>query len=110
MELLRDYVHINDISKIHYKFAKIIRNKKINLIINCGYGTGYSVLDVIRKFNYIYRRKIDFQFKEKRINDIEYSVASTKRLQRFQNLKESKNKLTSMIKSSLIWYKKSLKK
>ena len=107
---VRDYVHINDISKVHYKFAKIIRNKKINLIINCGYGTGYSVLDVIRKFNYIYRRKIDFQFKEKRINDIEYSVASTKRLQRFQNLKESKNKLTSMIKSSLIWYKKSLKK
>ena len=55
-------------------------------------------------------KKIDFQFKEKRKNDIEYSVASTKKLKKFLLIKKSKNQLTSMIKSSLIWYVKSLEK
>ena len=54
---VRDYLHIKDLSKIHYKFAKIIRYKKINLIINCGYGTGYSVLDVVKKFNSLFNKK-----------------------------------------------------
>ena len=107
---VRDYVHIKDLSKIHYKFAKIISYKKINLIINCGYGTGYSVLDVVKKFNSLFNKKIVFQFKEKRKNDIEYSVASTKKLKKFLLIKKSKNQLTSMIKSSLIWYIKSLEK
>ena len=30
MELpVRDYIYIKDLSKIHYKFAQIIRNKKL---------------------------------------------------------------------------------
>ena len=61
-------MHIKDLSKIHYKFAKIIRNKKkINLIINCGYGTGYSVLDVVKKFNSLFKKnRLSIQRKEKR--------------------------------------------
>ena len=47
---------------------------------------------------------------EKRKNDIEYSVAGTKRLKKFQRIKKTKNKLSLMIKSSLIWYIKSLEK
>ncbi len=107
---VRDYIHIIDLSKIHYKLAKIIRNKKINLIINCGYGTGYSVLSVVRKFNSLFHKKIEFQFKEKRKNEIEYSVASTKKLKKFLRIKKFKNELGLMIKSSLIWYIKSLEK
>ena len=85
---VRDYIYIKDLSKIHYKFAQIIRNKKINLIINCGYGTGFSVLDVVKKFNSLFPKKIDFQFKKKRKKDIEYSVANKKKLKKFLRIKK----------------------
>jgi UDP-glucose 4-epimerase len=102
---VRDYIYIGDLSDVHFKFAKIIQSKKLKLIVNCGYGVGYSVLDVINKFNSIFDKKINFYFKRRRKNEIEYSVADTKKINKFFKPKNSKNKLITMIKSSLVWYK-----
>ena len=45
----RDFIHIVDLCRIHEKVYKYLKtNKKI--ILNCGSGTRYSVLEVIRAF------------------------------------------------------------
>jgi len=102
---VRDFIHITDLSNVHYKFSKIIQKNKLKLIVNCGYGTGYSVLDVVNKFNSILNKKIKFNFKHKRKNEIEYSVADNKKIKKFIKLKTSQKKLILMIKSSLDWYR-----
>ena len=106
---IRDFIYISDLSEVHYKFAKIIKKQKIKIIINCGYGKGYSVLEVINQFNIYLNKKINFFFKDRRKGDIEYSVANTKKLKKFHNFKNKKNRLSLMIETSLKWYKKSLK-
>ena len=103
---VRDYIHVSDLSKVHYQFAKIIKKRKLKLIINCGYGRGYSVLEVVNRFNSFIRKKIAFKFKDQRKNEMGYSCADTKKLKMFYNFKDSKRKLSLMINSSLIWYKK----
>ena len=47
---IRDYIHVSDLANIHIKTLKyIIKNSK-SLILNCGYGKLYSVLDVANIF------------------------------------------------------------
>tara|TARA_B100000768_G_C11241265_1_gene359642 strand:- start:263 stop:1249 length:987 start_codon:yes stop_codon:yes gene_type:complete len=107
---IRDYIFIRDLSNIHYKFSKIIRKQKLKLIVNCGYGNGYSVLDVINKFNSVLEKKINFEFKSRRKNEIEYSVADNTKIRKFFKLKNTNNKFLLMIQTSLNWYIKILNK
>ena len=107
---VRDYIHVSDLAKVHYQFAKIIKKKKLKLIVNCGYGRGHTVLEVIKKFNATMRKKISFKFKEQRKNEMGYSCADTNKLKTFYNFKNSRRKLGLMINSSLIWYKKNSNK
>tara|TARA_B100001248_G_C27398578_1_gene467784 strand:+ start:5609 stop:6574 length:966 start_codon:yes stop_codon:yes gene_type:complete len=103
---VRDYIYISDLSEVHYNFAKKILKTKLRLTLNCGYGKGYSVLSVIQKLNLLKKKKIKYYFKPQRKNDIEYSVASTKKLEKYFQFKNLKSKLEIMINSSLLWYKK----
>jgi UDP-glucose 4-epimerase len=51
---------VSDLASIHLEAAKYLLEKKISNIFNCGYGKGYSVLEVINTANEIYDNKIMF--------------------------------------------------
>jgi len=106
---VRDYIYIDDLTDIHYKFSKIIKKQKLKLTVNCGYGSGYSVLEVINKFNFILAKKINFSFKDRRKNEIEYSVANNKRISKYFLLKHTNKKFVLMVMTSFNWYVKTLK-
>ena len=44
---IRDYIHVTDLVEAHYLALQHLRADGGNLVANCGYGTGYSVLEVI---------------------------------------------------------------
>ncbi len=44
---IRDYIHVVDLVDAHIKALSYIRNKKKNIICNCGYGRGSSVIEVV---------------------------------------------------------------
>ena len=44
---LRDYVHVSDLVTAHRLALQRLRAGAGNLVANCGYGHGYSVLEVI---------------------------------------------------------------
>ena len=103
---VRDFIFISDLSEVHYSFAKILTKKRINSVFNCGYGKGYSVKNIISKFNYYLNKKIKVVYNERRKNDIGYSVADNKKLKKYHDFKNIKSKLSLMINSSYRWYKK----
>jgi UDP-glucose 4-epimerase len=45
---LRDYIHVSDLIAAHKDALTHLRNGKESGVFNCGYGKGYSVLDVIK--------------------------------------------------------------
>ena len=45
---IRDYIHVTDLVTAHSAALRYLRDEKENLTLNCGYGRGYSVLDVIK--------------------------------------------------------------
>jgi UDP-glucose 4-epimerase len=44
---IRDYIHVTDLVAAHAAALAYLREGRTSLVANCGYGTGYSVLQVI---------------------------------------------------------------
>ncbi len=103
---IRDYIHVSDLSEIHVKAARyLLRNHESN-IFNCGYGKGYSVLDVINEANIITDGKIEYEFSKRRPGDSERLVSDVSKLNKHINWKPKYNNLKKIIESSINWEKK----
>ena len=103
---IRDFIHVMDLADAHLKSAKYLLNKKKSLILNCGYGNGYSVKQVIDTFNLLSKKKILFNYKRRRSGDLFRLVADNKILKKKLNWKPKYNSLKKILKSSLDWEKK----
>ena len=55
---IRDYIHVSDLAEAHFKSAMYLSKFKKSNIFNCGYGKGYTVLEVIKNFNKINKKKM----------------------------------------------------
>ncbi len=67
---IRDYVHVVDLARGHIKALEYLINKKQSLTINLGTGKGYSVLNLIKSFEKVCGKKINYQIVERRPGDI----------------------------------------
>lgn len=103
---IRDYIHIEDLAQIHLLSADLILKKNIFTTFNCGYGNGFSVLQILKKFNFLSSNKIKFVVGKRRKSDIIVSIANPNKLIKVTRWKPKYNNLTHIVKSSLKWYKK----
>ena len=44
---IRDYIHVSDLARAHSDALRHLRSGRPSLTLNCGYGRGFSVLEVI---------------------------------------------------------------
>jgi UDP-glucose 4-epimerase len=103
---IRDYIHLSDLSEIHCKLLKIISKENKSYIMNCGYGFGFSVLEIIKKFEIICGVNLKKIFLPRRKGDVEEIFANPKKINKILNLKSNnKYKLNDIIKSSIAWEK-----
>lgn len=103
---IRDFIHVRDLAEIHYKILKLLVKKNIFQKLNCGYGFGVSVLQILKEFIKVSKKKINYRFIKKRKGDIVYSVADPSKLKKFIKWKPKNHSLNQLVKSSLNWYKK----
>ena len=103
---IRDYIHVSDLADIHLEVAKyLLKNLESNLF-NCGYGNGFSVLDVVNAANKIYQNKIIYRFSNRRDGDVEKLISETSKILKHIDWKPKHNDLGEIINSSVRWEKK----
>ncbi len=103
---IRDYIHVSDLADIHLKVAKyLLKNLESNLF-NCGYGNGFSVLDVVNTTNSIYQNKIIYKFSNRREGDVEKLISDTSKLLKYIKWQPKYNDLKKIINSSIKWEEK----
>ena len=107
---IRDYIYLNDISKIHIESMKYLISKNKNIVLNCGYGVGYSVLDVINEFQKYIKKKIKINYKNKRVGDLPAVFSDTKKIKKLFKIKLTKNPMNKIIITALKWEKIIFKK
>ena len=103
---VRDFIHISDLVNIHLKVIKKISNSKVSNVYNCGYGSGFSVKQVINTANNLTTKKLKIIYGPKRKGDISYSVSDVSKFKKEFSWKPKYNNLSKILKSSIEWEKK----
>ena len=71
---IRDYIHVVDLAKAHVKALKRqLQNKQEENfeVFNLGTGKGYSVLEVIKAFEEVSKKKLNYEIVERRDGDVQ---------------------------------------
>ena len=74
---IRDYVHVTDLARAHLGALAWLRSGNGSLIVNCGYGRGYSVLEVINSVKRVSGNDFKVIGSARRAGDPDRLVAST---------------------------------
>jgi len=78
---IRDYVHVSDLAAAHVlALDRLIARRDENLVLNCGYGKGLSVLEVLDSVDRVAERPVRREMKPRRAGDPPALVASNRRL------------------------------
>lgn len=100
---IRDYIHVVDLAKAHVKSLNRIDVSKNKLeTINIGAGKGYSVMEVVKMFEKVLGKPINYKLVDRREGDIEQIYAVCDRATELLNWK-SEHDLEDMVKSALKW-------
>ena len=106
---IRDFIHVSDLADIHLKVLfKVSKNDK-STILNCGYGKGFSVLEVVNNFKKFSKNKVLVKFEKRRKAEIVESVANVIKLKKYLKWRPKFFNLKRMIKNSIDWEKKLIK-
>jgi len=105
---IRDFIHVLDLVDIHVLVAHSLLNSGENEIYNCGYGIGFSIMDVIKEMNSIIGYKLPIKISDRREGDAVYSVADNKKFLKKFSWNPKYNNLKIILESALEW-EKSLK-
>ena len=103
---IRDYIHVSDISNIHYKILLKIDKANVSKTLNCGYGKGISVNDVIKEFSKYAKANLKIIQFPKRKGDMVKVISDNSKLKKFINWKPKINNIKKIVKSCIIWEKK----
>ena len=93
---------MSDLADIHIETLKYINVKSKSLTLNCGYGIGYSVLDIVKILKKI-NKKLVINYQPKRGGDIAQVYANTKKFQKILKWKPKYNNINKIIKSAIKW-------
>jgi UDP-glucose 4-epimerase len=102
---IRDYVHVSDLANIHIKGLKYLIDNQKSFILNCGYGKGYSVKQIVDIFKKI-KKFTDVQYQKRRPGDIAQVYANTKKFKEILKWRPKYNNIKLIIQSAIKWEKK----
>jgi len=103
---VRDYIHVNDLIMAHLAALNYLRADGTSDVLNCGYGYGYSVQEVINAVKKISGRDFPIRPAERRIGDPPTLVAAVERIHKRLNWSPAYNSLDTIIHHALKWEEK----
>lgn len=100
---VRDYIHVSDLAAAHLSALDYLRQGNKPDIFNCGYGRGYSVLEVVRAVEEAAGVKLNIQFDPRRAGDPASIVASNQKNMDRLGWRPKFNDLNSVVSHALAW-------
>lgn len=74
---VRDYIHVMDLAEGHVAALRFVSTNKGIEYFNLGSGKGFSVLEMISKFEEVSGEKIKYEVSERRVGDVAVSYADS---------------------------------
>ena len=101
---IRDYVHVSDLADAHVKALEhMIAHADENLVLNCGYGKGLSVLEVLDALDTVNEQPVRREVKPRRAGDPPQLVASNRALVETLDWSPRFADIDTIIRHALAW-------
>ena len=100
---IRDYIHVSDLVRAHSDALQHLRSGRPSLTLNCGYGRGFSVLDVIETMKRV--SGVDFKVENapRRVGDSAHLIAATERVRAALGWQPRFDDLSTILTHALTW-------
>ena len=101
---VRDYIHVSDLARAHVlALNELFASPGVNHVLNCGYGRGHSVLEVLDMVGQAAGRPIPHVFGPRRPGDLDRVVADNKRLKKRLRWRPRYEELHAIVTDALRW-------
>lgn len=100
---VRDYIHVEDLADAHVKALDYLRSDGASVTLNCGYGHGYSVREVVSMVNKVNGAPIHTVEEPRRAGDPPSLVAKADRVRKTLNWTPRFDDLETIVRSQLAW-------
>jgi UDP-glucose 4-epimerase len=100
---IRDYIHVSDLVDAHAAALDYLRAGGESGIFNCGYGRGFSVLEVIAAVERACGKKVNVKDAPRRAGDPAAIVAEAERARQVLGWKPTRDDLDGIVASALAW-------
>ena len=102
---VRDYVHVEDLAVAHYLGLKYIMEHNVTEQFNLGSNDGFTVLEIIKKFEEISGMKVPYDIIGRRLGDPAVLVTSNKKAKDLLGWKLDNSSIEYILKTALAWEK-----
>jgi len=103
---VRDYIHVEDIAQAHLDALVYLESGGESLVVNAGYGRGYSVREVIKAVQEVTGRTFTTVVAPRRPGDPPVLIAKADRIRKNLNWSPRYNDLARIVEDAWRWEKK----
>lgn len=103
---IRDYIHVDDLAQAHIDALSYLGKGGESQIMNCGYGHGFSVRDVIAAVKKVTGVDIIAEDIERRAGDAEKLISVADKIRKTIGWKPKYDDLELIVKTAFEWEKK----
>jgi len=103
---LRDYIHVEDLATAHLDALTYLRNGGASTILNCGYGHGYSVREVLAAVATANGEALNINEEPRRAGDPPELIAVAERVREVLGWTPKFDDLDTIVRTSLEWERK----
>lgn len=100
---VRDYIHVADLARAHLKALSYLQNGGDSTTLNCGYGHGYSVREVLDTIERVSGKKLTIREAPRRPGDPPVLIAQAERIKDVLGWSAKYDDLDVIVEHSLEW-------
>jgi UDP-glucose 4-epimerase len=105
---VRDYIHVEDIARAHLDVLEHLEAGGESQVLNCGYGHGYSVREVIEAMKRVSGKDFPVTTAPRRPGDPPVLVADSTKIKEVLGWRPQYDDLDLIIRTALAWEEKAL--
>ena len=100
---IRDYIHVADLARAHLNALDYLRAGGATATLNCGYGHGYSVRQVLESVQRVAGKRIEIREEARREGDPPALVAAANRVREVLGWEPRLDDLDGIVRTALRW-------
>ena len=105
---VRDYIHVSDLADAHLKALAYLRADGDSTVLNCGYGHGFSVREVLQMVGKVSGKKLHIEEQPRRAGDPPMLIARAERIRNVLGWTPQHDDLETIVKTALDWERRLL--